>query len=497
MGKKLDIAQPMPARMIDGGKLQPQAVELEEAVLGAMMLDGNCIVEVLTVLNQNSWYKEAHQYIFGAIKTLFDKNDPVDILTVTNELKRKGNLEEVGGPYYISKLTDKVASGTNAEYHSRIIQEKFVLREIIRLGVAVVRKAYDETADAFELEEMLTMEVVRLSANFGGSDEIPAAELYQQVVSQAEAAAQSPGGVTGIPSGFRFFDKQTGGLHDTDLVIIAGRPGMGKTAAVLSMILHQIIHTKYHIVFFSLEMSSVQLMARLVAMCGLIEAEKLKKGAMTEDDWKKVTKAGASLCCDRVHIYDDKLTLTSILSTARRKKNKKQCDIVYVDYMQLVSNSRGKGSIREQEVSEISREMKLLAKALKIPVLALSQLNRSLESRGGDKRPMLSDLRESGAIEQDADVISFIYRPEYYNIFQYENGESTIGVGEIITAKNRHGPIDSIKLQWLPKFTLFQDFGSAYETEEPTPLQPSDDFEPRTQNEDDGGVDIDKAFNEN
>lgn len=477
--------------VLDGGKLPPQAIDLEQAVLGSILLDSKCMTDVLLILSSHSWYKEAHRQIFDAAKELFDKKKPIDLLTITDTLRSRGTLDEVGGPYYVSQLTNHVASSANVEYHARVVQEKYVLREIIRIGTDAVRKAYDETSDPFELEELLTSEVVRLGANFGGGDEISAEELFQGVVEQAEAASKSPGGVTGIPTGFRFYDKQTGGLHDTDLVIVAGRPGMGKTASVLSWVLYQVLHTDKHVVFFSLEMSAVQLMARLVAMCGLVDAEKIRKGGLTDAEWKNIHKAGSSLCSDRVHIFDDKLTLTSILSTARRKKNQKKCDIVYVDYLQLISHSKGKGSIREQDVSEISREMKLLGKSLKVPVVALSQLNRSVESRGGDKRPLLSDLRESGAIEQDADIISFVYRPEYYNIHHYENGESTLGVGEIITAKNRHGPIDSIKVDWLAQYTLFQDFGTRESEEQLTdytqPLKAQTDFD----DEEQGGYGLD------
>lgn len=488
----------MDRSIFETGKLQPQALDLEEVVLGALMLDSHCIPEVLMILSEKSWYKESHRNIYSAVKKLFDKNSPVDILTVTEQLKKDEKLEESGGPYYISQLTNKVASSANVHYHARIVQEKYVLREIIRLGVDVVQKAYDETADAFEIEELLTSEVVKLGANFGGADETPAAQLFQGVVEQAEAASKSAGGVTGIPTGLRFLDKATGGLHDTDLVVVAGRPGMGKTAAVLSWLLHQIIHTDKHVVFFSLEMGSLQLMARLVAMCGLIDAEKIRKGGLSETEWKNIHKAGNSLCSDRIHIFDDKLTLTSILSTARRKKNQKKCDIVYVDYIQLVSHSKSKGSLREQDVSDISRQLKLLAKGLRIPVVALSQLNRSVETRGGDKRPMLSDLRESGAIEQDSDIICFIYRPEYYNITQYENGESTLDVGEIITAKNRHGPIDSIKVQWLARYTLFQDFNNdVTNVTQKNNMSPSGDFEDTRlpYKDDSDGFDMDEAFN--
>lgn len=487
--------------LIDNGKLQPQAVELEQAVLGAIMLDSGCVPEVLMVLSSKSWYRDSHREIFDAAKDLFDKNKPIDILTVTNGLKSRGKLDEVGGAHYVSQLTNRVASSSNVQYHAKVIQEKYVLREIIRLGANIIKEAYDETADPFEIEEMLTSEVVRLGANFGGADETPASELYQQVVDQAEAASKSPGGVVGIPTGFRFLDKATGGLHDTDLVIVAGRPGMGKTAAVLSWLLHQILHTDKHVVFFSLEMGSVQLMARLVAMCGLVDAEKIRKGGLSDQEWQSIHKAGSSLCSGRVHIFDDKLNLTSILSTARRKKNQKQCDIVYVDYIQLINHSKNKGSSREQDVSEISRQMKLLAKSLRIPVIALSQLNRSVESRGGDKRPVLSDLRESGAIEQDADIICFVYRAEYYNISHYENGESTLGVGEMITAKNRHGPVDSIKVQWLSNYTLFQDFDNyvTNETErESSQIKPSGDFEEsRLPYRDDAeDFNFDESFNE-
>lgn len=507
--------KPQSISLIDGGKLQPQAVELEEAVLGAMMLEKNAVNEGIEILQPESFYKEAHQKIFGAIKALFGDTKPVDILTVTDQLRSDGLLDEVGGPYYISQLTNKVASAANIQFHARIIAQKYILRELIRISTNIVRDAFDETTDVFDLLDKAEQNLYKVAEGNIRKDFDKMSNLMADAIKQIEDAGKNEDGLSGVPTGFHNLDRLTGGWQRSDLIIMAGRPGMGKTAFVLSMARNVAVQFSRPVAVFSLEMSSLQLVNRLIASETEISAEKLRKGTLQEHEFHQLHARITKLTEAPIFIDDTPaLSIFELRAKARRLKAQHGIELIIIDYLQLMSagGEGGKGgSNREQEISTISRSLKGLAKELNIPIIALSQLNRSVETRGGDKRPQLSDLRESGAIEQDADLVTFIYRPEYYNITQYENGESALGVGEIIVAKHRNGALDSVKLRFYDTLAKFDNLES-YEFDEQGNIAPNTEFDAqpntitRTSRMDDMGdddnddsddldLDLDDAFN--
>ncbi len=501
----------VPTTLLDGGKLQPQAVELEEAVLGAMMLEKNAVNEGIEILQPESFYKVAHQKIFQAIYDLFKESEPIDILTVTHRLRKTNQLDEVGGPYYISQLTNKVASAANIQFHARIISQKHILRELIRISTLIVKDAYDETTDVFDLLDKAEQNLYKVAEGNIRKDYDKMSNLMAEAIQQIEEAGRNEDGLSGIPSGFHSLDLLTGGWQRSDLIIMAGRPGMGKTAFVLSMARNVAVQFQRPVAVFSLEMSSLQLVNRLISSETEIPAEKIRKGTLQEHEFHQLHSRISKLSDAPLFIDDTPaLSVFELRAKCRRLKAQHGIELIIIDYLQLMTaGGDGKGgSNREQEISTISRSLKGLAKELNVPIIALSQLNRSVETRGGDKRPQLSDLRESGAIEQDADLVTFIYRPEYYQITQYENGESTLGIGEIIIAKHRNGALDNVKLRFhdtLAKFDNLDNFefdsegNIAPNTEFDTPntiTRPSrmDDFSDDDDNDDDFGVDLDEGF---
>lgn len=455
------------------GRIVPQALELEEAVLGAMLLDKNAVTDTIDILTVNSFYEPRHQYIYGAVRELFANSEPIDLLTVTNKLKQQGELELAGGILYVSSLTKRIASAAHAEYHSRIISQKFIQREIIRMCNEVLKDAFDETIDVFELLGKAEKELFAIAENNMKKN----VDLMQNVVREAileiEAAAKNADGISGIPTGLRELDKMTSGWQRSDMVVIAARPAMGKTAFVLSMARNTAVDYNMGVALFSLEMSSVQLVKRLISSETRIPAEKLRKGNLRPDEMMQLHARITKLAKAPIYIDDTPgLSIFDLRAKCRRLKMQYNIEIVVIDYLQLMTAGGGKNSgNREQEISSISRSIKEIAKELNIPVIALSQLSRSVEQRGGDKRPVLSDLRESGAIEQDADIVSFIYRPEYYGFDQDENGESNKGVGEIIIAKHRNGATGPVRLRFIGEYARFENldnFGSDFE-----PLNPA------------------------
>ncbi|MFN3918259.1 MAG: replicative DNA helicase [Flavobacteriales bacterium] len=447
--------------MIETGKLPPQAVDLEEAVLGALMLEKNPVNDVIDILKPESFYKDAHQRIYAAIQELFATSEPIDILTVTNKLRQKGELDIVGGPYYISKLTNRVASAANVETHARIISQKFILRELIRISSDTIKMAYDETTDVFDLLDKAEGDLFTVAEGNIRKNYDSMTSLIRQAVEEIEKAAQNKDGISGIATGFRELDKVTSGWQRSDMVVIAARPGMGKTAFVLSMARNVAVDFKHAVAVFSLEMSSLQLVNRLIANETEIPAEKIRKGSLTKDEFNLLHTRISKLSEAPIFIDDTPaLSIFELRAKARRLKAQHNIDLIIIDYLQLMTAGAGKGN-REQEISTISRSIKEIAKELNIPIIALSQLSRSVETRGGDKRPQLSDLRESGAIEQDADIVSFIYRPEYYGITEDpQTGMPTQGVGELIIAKHRNGSLEDVRLKFishLAKFTNLED----------------------------------------
>ena len=448
--------------MISGlGKLPPQAIDLEEAVLGALMLEKNALSEVIDILKPESFYKEAHQKIFEAIFSLFQKTSPIDILTVTAELRKMGALEIVGGAYYITQLTDRVVSAANIEYHARIISQKYIQRELIQVSTEIINASYDETSDIFDLLDHAEKSLFDIAQNNLRRDSRKMDDIMREAISNLELLRDRTDGLTGIPSGLTALDRMTSGWQPSDLVIIAARPAMGKTAFVLSVARNAAVDHQRPVVVFSLEMSSVQLVNRLIAGETEIEQEKLKKGNLADHEWQQLHSRIGRLT-EAPIIIDDTPALNVFEFRAKCRRLKAQHDIqmVIVDYLQLMhGKSEGKGGgNREQEIGSISRALKSVAKELNVPVLALSQLSRAVESRpGNSKRPMLSDLRESGSIEQDADMVLFLYRPEYYGLTEDEEGRSTAGVGEVIIAKHRNGETGIVPLKFVGKYVKFTD----------------------------------------
>ena len=443
---------------LEAGKLPPQAPDLEQAVLGALMLERNAVNDAIDILQPESFYVDAHQRIFRAIKELFGADQPIDILTVTHELKKQGELDIVGGPFYISQLTNKVASSANVQYHARIISQKHILRELIRVSSETMRDAYDDGADVFDLLDKTENGLFQIASGNLKRNYEPMSDLIKGAIEQIESAKNKTDGVSGIPTGFVQLDKLTAGWQRSDMIIVAARPAMGKTAFVLSMARNIAVEHKRAVAVFSLEMSSTQLVTRLIASEAAISSEKLRKGDLTDQEFNILHQHIARL--DKAPIFIDDtpaLNIFEFRAKARRLKSQHNVDLIIIDYLQLMSSGTdSRGGNREQEISNISRSIKSIAKELDIPIIALSQLSRAVETRGGDKRPMLSDLRESGAIEQDADIVCFLYRPEYYKIYEDEHG-STLGLGEVIVAKHRNGAVDNVRLRFIPELAKFAD----------------------------------------
>ncbi len=449
------------ASALEAGKLPPQAPELEQAVLGALMLERNAVNEAIDILQAESFYVEAHKRIFSTILDLFKNDQPIDILTVTEELKKRGELDVVGGAFYISQLTSKVASSANVEYHARIISQKHILRELIRISAETTRDAYDDSADVFDLLDKAEQDLYAITSGNLKRNYEPMSDLIQDAIANIENAKSKTGGVSGVPTGFVELDKLTAGWQRSDMVIVAARPAMGKTAFVLSMARNIAVEHKKAVAVFSLEMSSTQLVTRLIASEAGISSEKLRKGELNDQEFAILHQHIARLTNAPIYIDDTPaLNIFELRAKARRLKSQHNVDLIVIDYLQLMTGGGdNRGGNREQEISSISRSIKSIAKELDIPIIALSQLSRAVETRGGDKKPMLSDLRESGAIEQDADIVCFLYRPEYYKIYEDERG-STLGIGEVIVAKHRNGALDTIRLRFIPELAKFADLES-------------------------------------
>ena len=445
---------------MEAGKLPPQAPELEEAVLGAMMLEKNAVNEAIDILQPESFYVDAHRRIFGAIQHLFRNDQPIDILTVTQELKKRAELDLVGGAFYISQLTNKVASSANVQFHARIISQKHIMRELIRISSETIRDAYDESTDVFELLDKSEQEMFAVTSGNLKRNYEPMSDLIQGAIAQIEHSKSKGGGISGVPTGFTQLDKLTAGWQPSDMIIVAARPAMGKTAFVLSMARNIAVEHKRAVAVFSLEMSSTQLVTRLIASESGISSEKLRKGEITDHEFAILHQHIARLANAPIFIDDTPaLNIFELRAKCRRLKSQHNVELIIIDYLQLMTTGTegSRGGNREQEISNISRSIKSIAKELNVPIIALSQLSRAVETRGGDKRPMLSDLRESGAIEQDADLVCFLYRPEYYKIYEDENNNSTLGIGEVIVAKHRNGAIDNVRLRFISELAKFAD----------------------------------------
>ncbi len=455
---------------LEKGKLPPQVTELEEAVLGAMMIDKKGVDEVIDILQPDAFYRDAHKHIFEAIFQLFTDSQPVDLLTVSAQLKKMGKLELAGGDFYLIQLTQKISSSAHIEFHSRIILQKYIQRSLIKISSEIIEESYDETTDVFDLLDKAESKLYEVTqGNIKRSSET-AQSLVIQAKKRIEEIANKEG-LSGIATGFEKLDKITSGWQPSDLIIIAARPGMGKTAFVLSMARNIAIDFHHPVALFSLEMSSVQLITRLISSETGLSSEKLRTGKLEKHEWEQLSIKVKDLEKAPLFIDDTpSLSIFDLRAKARRLSSQHGIKLIIVDYLQLMtagSTGKGGGGNREQEISTISRNLKALAKELNVPVIALSQLSRAVETRGASKRPLLSDLRESGAIEQDADIVSFIYRPEYYKIDEWDDDEHspTEGQAEFIIAKHRNGSLENIRLKFigsLGKFDNLDDFGGGY-----------------------------------
>jgi replicative DNA helicase len=447
------------------GKLPPQAIDLEEAVLGALMIEKDALSAVGDILRPESFYKEAHQRIYNAILMLFTNSDPIDLLTVTAKLRTLGELEFVGGASYIMGLTTRVNSAANIEYHARIITQSSIKRELITISSEIQREAFEDTTDVFQLLDKTEQALFRISESNIRKSFADMGALMRQALEELEQKKKNTDGLTGVPSGFSALDRITAGWQKTELIILAARPGMGKTAFVVSSLRNAAVDFNMPVAIFSLEMSSVQLVNRLISAEAEIESEKLRKGNLAPHEWAQMHHRINRLTNAPIFIDDTPaLSILELRAKCRRLKAQHDIQMIVIDYLQLMTGDTGgkAGGNREQEIASISRSLKNLAKELDVPVIALSQLSRAVETRGGEKRPQLSDLRESGSIEQDADMVIFLYRPEYYGITQDETGNSVAGVGEVILAKNRAGSLDTVQLRFIGKYTKFGNLDSYY-----------------------------------
>ena len=479
------------------GKIPPQALDLEEVVLGAMMIDKKGVDAVIDILHPNAFYKEAHQFVFEAIVKLFENTEPIDLLTVSSKLKSEGRLDKVGGDYYLVQLTQKVSSSAHIEYHARIILQKYIQRSLIKISTEIIEDSYDETQDVFDLLD--TAESKLYDVTQGNIKK--STETAQSLVIQAKKKIEeisNKDGLSGVPSGFSDVDKLTSGWQPSDLVIIAARPGMGKTALTLSMARNMAVAKNIPVAFFSLEMSSIQLITRLISSETGLSSEKFRTGNLEKFEWEQLNVKVSSLENAPLYIDDTpSLSIFDLRAKARRLSSQYGIKLIVIDYLQLMTaGGSNKNGNREQEISTISRNLKALAKELNVPVIALSQLSRAVETRGGSKRPILSDLRESGAIEQDADIVSFIYRPEYYKIDEWDDEERTPSTGqaEFIVAKHRNGGLSNIRLKFisnLGKFENIDNFDSPFEyqskiNQESPKINPDQAFESGTYRGEDG-----------
>lgn len=443
------------------GKVPPQARDLEEAVIGALMIDREALSEVIDILKPEIFYVDAHKIIYKAINQLFEDSKPVDLLTVAQQLRENGELQLVGDAYYLSELTNKVASAANIEYHSRIIIQKYIQRQLITISNAIIKDAYEDTTDVLELldnAEKNIFSVAEQNLRRGSND---MQSLLAETLKEIDSIRNRDGGPIGTPSGFTELDAITSGWQPSDLVIVAARPAMGKTAFVLNMARTAAVDHNMGVAFFSLEMSATQLVKRIISSEVEISGHKITQGDLSDQEWNMLNQRVERLSRAPIFINDTPaLNIFEFRAQCRRLKSAHDIQLVIIDYLQLMTGSSdgNKGGTREQEISSISRALKSIAKELSVPVIALSQLSRAVESRTGDKKPQLSDLRESGAIEQDADMVLALYRPEYYGFDQDETGDSTEGLAEVIILKNRHGATGTVRLEFKKEFTKFGDW---------------------------------------
>lgn len=438
-------------------KIPPQSVEVEQAVLGAMLLDKEAIGKAVEIIDKDSFYRDDHQKIFSAVVDLYDKNQPVDIITVSDELARRKELDNVGGRVYLLELTEKIATTANIEYHSNIVLEKATLRRLIDTSTQIVSQCYDATLEVDDLLDRAEQGIFGISEKRIKEGFISIGDLLPHTFEAIEEYQKKGGMVTGISTGFFELDTLTGGLQNSDLIVVASRPSMGKTAFCLSVAEHVAIEEKVPVGIYSLEMVKSQVAQRMLCSRARFSTHKMRTGRISDHEYSNLAVAVGPLAESKIFIDDTpNLGILQMRAKARRLKAQYDVGLVIVDYLQLMQGPRGTES-RQQEISMISRSLKGLAKELDVPVIAVSQLSRKVEDRGGDKRPMLADLRESGAIEQDADVVIFVYRPEFYGIEKFKDGAPSQGVAEIIVSKHRNGPTGNLRLTFIKDYARFEN----------------------------------------
>ena len=452
------------------GKLPPQAPELEESVLGALMIEKDAFGTVADLLRPESFYSDRNRHIFEAIRTLSSKEAPVDVLSVAEQLRTMGTLEQAGGVVYLSDLTRRVASAAHLRYHAQIVAQKATARDLITMACQIEEKGYDETQDVHDLMQFAESGIFEISQRTQARDVTQIDPVITEAFDRMRKASQNEGNISGVPSGFDALDKITSGWQKSDLIIIAARPAMGKTAFVLSMAKNIAVNYHRPVAMFSLEMSNVQLVNRLIMNVCEIEGDKIKNGRLTKAEWDKLEHKVVDLQGAPLYVDDTPgLSVFELRSKARKLVKDKHVELIIIDYLQLMNANGSNFGSREQEVSIISRTLKGMAKELDIPIIALSQLNRSVEKRDQSnsvdgKKPQLSDLRESGAIEQDADMVCFIHRPEYYHLYNDDKtGKDLRGLGQIIVAKHRNGATDEVWLRFVGKYAKFQNENDAFD----------------------------------
>ncbi|MFN8367625.1 MAG: replicative DNA helicase [Candidatus Kapaibacterium sp.] len=452
-----------------GNKVPPHSNEAEIAVLGSLMLDRSSIAKAIEILEPDCFYRDSHKRIYETVLALFERGVPVDIITLSEELRRKGILEYCGGTYYLTEINAQTPTAAYIEHHARIVQERYLKRKLLMTAGKIIHNCYDETTDALEEIDKAESEIFeiaekRLRKSYTGMNKL-ARETFDMIAKLTEKGVEQ--GVSGVPTGFVKLDEMLGGFQKSDLVIIAARPSMGKTALAMSIARNAAIEYNVPTAFFSIEMAAVQLVMRLLSAEARINAHSIRTGRLNPDEMRKIVKTIGRLAEAPIFIDDSpSLGMMELRAKCRRLKAEHNVQLVFVDYLQLMHSPKAES--REREISIISRSLKQMAKELDIPVIALAQLNRSVESRS-DKRPMLSDLRESGSIEQDADVVMFVTRPEVYEITTYEDGSPTEGTAELIIAKQRNGPIGTVKTAYIKDYARFENL--AFHFDEPPPEQ--------------------------
>ena len=440
-----------------GGRKPPQAIDIEEAVLGALLLEPEAVPEVLDQLQADCFYKDVHKKIFEAITTLSSRNDPVDIFSVSDELNKRGQLEEVGGMAYLSQLSTKIGAAAHVEYHTKVLLQKFLQRELIAISYDVQKAAFDDSLPVDDLIDTAEEKVFTLAQRNVRNETKPITSVINRAIEQIETNQKREDGLSGVPSGYTGIDRVTFGWQAADLIILAARPSVGKTAFVLTMARNMVVDHKVPVAFFSLEMPDTQLVTRLMVSETGLPADKLRGARkMTQDEWAQLHDGLNNLSRAPMYIDDTpSLSIYEFRSKARRLVNKQHVKLIIIDYLQLMTGPPELKGMREQEVAAISRSLKAIAKELNVPIIALSQLNRSVETRGGNKRPQLSDLRESGAIEQDADIVMFIHRPEFLGV---QDDHGFPGETDLIIAKHRNGQVCDVKMRFLSSEVKFVDY---------------------------------------